>query len=149
MRLDLDIQNFENQRHSVNELLNKNGLVLRVYKVKQKFRYLIKQNSEKKTVLRELSSCVIEKFSGFNIVCAEFSKKLRQTFCHIDIISKPVRKSDNIIDSFFSKKLSLAFRVSYSGGQTIKRSTAWQCYFCSNYYSQHELHRSPVLRLKF
>ena len=45
LRLGLDIQNSENQCHSVNELLNKNGLFLRVYELKEKFRYLIKQNS--------------------------------------------------------------------------------------------------------
>ena len=99
LRLDLDIQNLENQCHSVNELLNKNGLVLRVYKLKDKFRYLIKQNPEKKTVLRELSSCVIETFNGFNIVRIEFSKSLRQPFRSIDIIYR-----------------LLAFRVSYSEG---------------------------------
>ena len=45
--LDLDIQNFENQCFSVNNLLNKYGLFLRVYEMKDKFRYLIKQDSKK------------------------------------------------------------------------------------------------------
>ena len=114
MRLDLSIQNFENQCHSVQELLKKNGLFLRVYKLKEKFRYLIKQNSEKKTVLRELSSCVIEKFNDFNIARTEFSKKLREQFRPINIIYKSVKKCN-----FFSKKLNLAFRVLYSEGQRI------------------------------
>ena len=70
LRLDLDILNFENQRFSVNDLLNKHGSFLRAYELKDTFRYLIKQDSEeKKTVLRELLSCIIEKFNGFNIVC--------------------------------------------------------------------------------
>ena len=77
LRLDLDILNFENQRFSVNDLLNKHGSFLRAYELKDTFRYLIKQDSEKKSVLRELLSCIIEKFNGFNIVCVEFSKKLR------------------------------------------------------------------------
>ena len=63
LRLDLDIQNFENQCFSVNDLLNKYGLFLRIYEQKDKFRYLIKQDSEKKTVLGELSSCIVEKFN--------------------------------------------------------------------------------------
>ena len=93
MRLDLDIQNFENQCYSVNELLNKKGLFLRFYKLKDEFRYLINQNSEKKTALRELSSHIIEKFNGFNIVGFEFSKYLKQTFCPIDIIYRPVKNA--------------------------------------------------------
>ena len=46
--LDLDIQNFENQYFAVNDLLNKYGLFLRVFELKNKFHYLIKQDSKKK-----------------------------------------------------------------------------------------------------
>ena len=42
-----------------NKMLNKNRLFLRVYKLKDKFRYLIKENPEKKTVLREIFSFII------------------------------------------------------------------------------------------
>ena len=79
LRLDLDIQNLENQCFSANGLLNKYGLFLTVYELKE-FCYLIKQDSEKNRILRELSSCIVEKFNGFNIARVEFSKKLRQPF---------------------------------------------------------------------
>ena len=45
LRLDLDIQNFENQCFSVNDLLVKHRSFFRVYELKDKFRYLIKQDS--------------------------------------------------------------------------------------------------------
>ena len=48
LRLDLDILNFENQCFSVNDMLNRHSLFLRVCELKDKFRYLIKQDSEKK-----------------------------------------------------------------------------------------------------
>ena len=48
LRLDLDIQNFESQCFSVNDLLIKHGLFLTIYELKDKFRYLVKQDSEKK-----------------------------------------------------------------------------------------------------
>ena len=117
MRLDLDLQNFENQCHSFNKLLIKNGLFLKVSKLKEKLSCLIKQNSEIKTLLRKLSSCVIEKFNGFSIACVEFSKKLRQPFRPIDIIYKPVNKCDDIADCFFfffREKLNPAYRTLYS-----------------------------------
>ena len=60
LRLDLDIQNFENQCFSVNDLLNKHGLFLRVFESKDKFRYLIKQDSNKKTVFRDSSSLLLK-----------------------------------------------------------------------------------------
>ena len=46
LRFDLDIQNFKNQCFSVNDLLNKYGLFLRVYELKDKFCYVIKQDSK-------------------------------------------------------------------------------------------------------
>ena len=124
----MDTQSFENKCHSVKEQVNKNGLFLRVCKLKDKFRYLIKQNSKKKTVLRELSSCVIEKFNGFSIIPIEFSKKLRQSFHTISIIYKPV------IKCYCHKKLNLAVTVSYNEGQRIKSSAAWQYYFILLFY---------------
>ena len=48
-------------------------------------------------------SCVIKKFQGFNIVQVEFSKKLRQPFCPINIIYKPVKTCDDIVDCFLAK----------------------------------------------
>ena len=48
LRLDLDILNFENQCFSVNDLLNKHSLFVRVYELKDKFCYLVKEDSEKK-----------------------------------------------------------------------------------------------------
>ena len=46
LRLDLGLQNLENQCYFANSLLNKNNLFFKVYKLKDKFRYLIKQDSE-------------------------------------------------------------------------------------------------------
>ena len=135
LRLDLDIQNFENQCFPVTDLIIKYGLLLRIYELKDKFRYLIKQDSENKTVMRDLSSCVIEKLNDFNIIRVEFSKTIRQTYQPIDIIYNPMRKLGEIINCYFSERLNLAFHASFSGGTKIKHCTGWQCYFCSNYYA--------------
>ena len=48
LRLDLDVLNFENQYFKINTILNKYDMFLRVFELKDKFRYLFKQNSEKK-----------------------------------------------------------------------------------------------------
>ena len=48
-RLDLDLMNFENQCFQINQILMKNNFFLRVFELKDKFRYLIKQDSRKKT----------------------------------------------------------------------------------------------------
>ena len=48
LRLDLDVLNFENQYFKINTILNKYDMFLHVFELKDKFRYLFKQNSEKK-----------------------------------------------------------------------------------------------------
>ena len=102
LELDLDILNFENQCLKINQILNKYDLFLRVFELKQKFHCLIKQDSEKKNITRGLSVYIIENFNGFNIVRIEFDRKLRQKMYPIDIIYKPVKKVDKIIECFFS-----------------------------------------------
>ena len=140
LKLDLDILNFENQCLTINRILSKNGLFLRVFKLKDKFHFLIKQGPEKKNIIRKLSGCIIEKFNGFTVVRIEFDRRLRQKFSPIDIIYKPVKKEDEIIECFFSEKMNLAYRTTYSEDKkmTLKHGTAFQCYFCSNYYCRKD-----------
>ena len=133
MKLNLDILYFENQCLKINEILNKNNLFLRIFELKEKFSCLIKQDSERKNIIRDLSSCIIEKFNGFNIVRIEFERKWRQKMSLINIIYKPVKKEDEIIECFFTSQINLAYRSIFSENQKIKHSTAYQCYFCSNY----------------
>ena len=137
LKLDLDILNFENQCLKINQILNKNNLFLRVFELKQKFHFLTKQTPENKNIIRDLSACISEKFNGFNIVRIEFDRKLRQKMSPIDIIYKPVKKEDEIIECFFSSQMNLAYRASFSvnkESKKLKHSTAFQCYFCSTYY---------------
>ena len=54
LKLDLDILNFENQCLKITQILNKNNLFLCVFELKQKFHFLIKQDSEKKKTLSEM-----------------------------------------------------------------------------------------------
>ena len=105
MKLNLDILHFENHCIKIDQILNKNNLFLRIFELKEKFRCLIKQDSEKKNIIRDLSSCIIEKSDGFNIVRTEFEKKLRQKISPIDIIYKPVKKKMKLSNVFLPVKL--------------------------------------------
>ena len=51
LRLYLHIQYFENQCFSVNDLLNKYGLFLTAYELKDKFCYLIKLDSNYERII--------------------------------------------------------------------------------------------------
>ena len=138
LRLDLDIMNFENQCFQINRILNKNKMFLKVYELKEKFHALIQQCPDKKNVIRDISSCIREKFNGFNIVRDEFEKKIRQKMSPIAIIYKPVKKETENIDCYFSKKINYAFRTSFSENDKIRHGTAFQCHYCSTYYGRKD-----------
>ena len=69
LQLDLSLVTFEAQCHLVNDLLMSENLFLRVYELRKKFCYLIKKVPKgKNTITKELSSCVEERFNGFQLV---------------------------------------------------------------------------------
>ena len=137
LRLDLDVLNFENQCFKINTILTKYNMFLRVFELKDKFRYLFKQNSEQKKIVNEVSSCVIERFNGFTLVRLEFDNEVRRDFTPVDIIYKPVKKENEILNCFFTDNLHLVFRASYNETvkwKTLKHSCTFQCYFCSKFW---------------
>ena len=138
VRLDLDILNFEKQCFQIKHVLNKRNFFFRVFELKEKFRCLIKQDAGRKNVIRGLSSCIFEKFSGVNIVRLEFDTKLRQKMSPIDIIYKPVKTETENIECFFSKRINMAYRTTFNENEKIRHGTAFQCYFCSNYYERKD-----------
>ena len=63
---------------------------------------------------------------------------MRQPFRPIDIIYKPAKICDEIINSYFSEKLNAASQGIYNEGAKIKHCSVWKCYFCSNYYGRKD-----------
>ena len=139
LKLDFDILNFKQQCHQVNQISNKCNFFLKVYELKEKFRSLVKQNLDK-NIVRELSGCITNKYNGFNIVRLEHSKKIMQKFIPIEIIYKPVKNCNEIINCYFSNKINSAFRSTLSENGILRQGTAFQCHFCSNYYGRKDKH---------
>ena len=138
LRLDgQDRLNFENQCFKINRILNKHNMFLRVFELKDKFHYILKQNSKQKQYFSEISACVIERFNGFTIVRLEFDNEIRKEFTPIDIIYKPVKKLEAILDCFFTKQLHLAYKAVYNKTKNIddhRSSCAFECYFCGKFW---------------
>ena len=99
---------------------------------------LAKQNPDQKNIVRELSGFISNKYNGFNIVRLEQSKKIMQKFIPIEIIYKPVKNCNEVINCYFSNKINLAFRSTFSENGILRHGTAFQCHFCSNYYGRKD-----------
>ena len=121
-------------------ILNKRSLFVRVYKLKAKFCCLTIRNSNKNKILREVSSCLTEKFNGFCVVPIEQEKKITKKFRRVYIIYKPIKKCNKLIECYYSRCLNFGFRGKFTeGNQTkIKFCTTWQYYYCSNYYGRKD-----------
>ena len=76
---------------------NKGSFFLRVYERRNKFRYLIKKCIHgKNDVVRDLSSCVIEKFNGYEISQHQLKREQKCFLEPIDIIYESVKDNDKI-----------------------------------------------------
>ena len=138
LKLDLKVSTFEDQCYTINHILNKFNLFLRVYEQKEKFRYITNTEKDKRKIIREISSCVKEKFNGFIIVRVDFDNEIQRNFSPIDIVYKPVKNQNEIINCYFTDKIYLAFRTTYSEGEKIKHTNAFRCYYCTKFFSRRE-----------
>ena len=66
--------------YKINAILSKFGYFLRVFELKDKFRHLTMKDKTNQKIERQLSSCLIEKYSGFTIISIEYQKKQRTLF---------------------------------------------------------------------
>ena len=95
--MDLNKRNFDAICFDLNDILVRQKFFLRVYELKDKFRYLF-QEDYKKRVLRSLSSCMKEKFNGFTFAQIKLAKKEKDDLVPINILYKPVKKQDEVIN---------------------------------------------------
>ena len=115
LRLNLCLNTFQDQCYSVNEILMKENLFLRIYEKRKKLRYLIlKPPTGENTVIRDLSSCVIEGYDGYEVVKIEQSDSTRKDFRLLDIVYEPVDDLNKIIECYFTEKIHIAYHLKYS-----------------------------------
>ena len=110
-----------------------NKFFLRVYELKDKFRYLFHENYEKKEVIRRVSSCIKEKFNGFTFAQINLAKNQKQDLIPINIVYKPVKKQDEVINCFLTGDLKNAYRGVYNNSQGVRTAnTLYECYYCND-----------------
>ena len=63
---------------------------LRFYERRNKFRYQLKQNlKDKNKMKRELSSCIIQKFNGYELLRNNLNSFEKKDFIPLDIVYEP------------------------------------------------------------
>ena len=108
----IELQIFYNMCYEFNTILSKRIYFLRVFELKNKFRQFTMKDKSKQKIVRQLSSCLIEKYSGFTVISTEFQKKKkkqRKMFKAIDIIYKPTKRIEIEPLCYFSDDISKAY----------------------------------------
>ena len=103
--LNLNRKDFDEMCFDINEILIKDKMFLRVYECKDKFRYLFHETNKEKCVIRKVSACIKEKFNGLNVAAPSLAKGEKKDLFPVDIIYKPVRSQDEVIECFFSNDI--------------------------------------------
>ena len=106
----------------INKILVEHNLFLRVYERKDKFRYLFRRTSENNETIKSTSSCIRNKFNGFNAAATYLENKIKRDLHPIDIIYEPVRNQNDVIKCYFSTDIKLAYR-----GRAPKIKNGKQC----------------------
>ena len=125
--LDVNLDTFERKMHSVNDLLYEKNLFLRLYEKKKKIKYVFEKGHDKNEVLQQVSSCVAQRFNGFHIT----RQKQKTDFEPLDIIYKPVKRLDEILECYFKSAIPLAF--SAKDCNVRYNRTAYQCHYCNDF----------------
>ena len=76
--LNLSKRDFDQMCFELNEVLNESNMFLRIYELKDKFRYLFHEQKQKKEVITKISACIKNKFNGFTMTLSnsgEIEKK--------------------------------------------------------------------------
>ena len=102
----IELQAFLNMCYEINMILSKFGYFLRVFELKNKFRHLSLKDRNQQKIVRQLSSCLIEKYNGFTGISIEYQKKQRKNFKVIDIIYKHTKHVEIESLCYFSKDIS-------------------------------------------
>ena len=133
----LDLQKFHDMCYEINSILSKHNYFLRVFELKNKYRRFSMKDKSKQKIVRQLSSCLIEKYRGFRVISMEFEKKQRKLFKPIDIIYKPTKSIETEPLCYFSDDISKAYSSSYSKGKEMRRAhKCYQCCYCNKFFIQ-------------
>ena len=123
----------------INDVLCEYGFFLRFYKRRNKFRYQLKQKlKEKNQMKRELSTCIIQKFNGYELLRNHLNSRERKIFNAIDIVYDPTLNDEKPMKCFFAPEICLGFYTSYEkmrkGKKVTDHTKARQCHYCNNYF---------------
>lgn len=108
--LDHSIFGFSDRCCQINEVLSEHNYFLRFYERRNKFRYQLRQKLKTKNEMRkELSTCVLQKFNGYEMLRNHLNYGETKDFIPIDIVYEPTLDTQKNNFMLFCSIYSLGF----------------------------------------
>ena len=124
--------------YQITMILDKFGFFLRVYELKKKYRHLFMRKPDQQKIVKQLSSCLIEKYNGFTVIRIEYEKKERKNFEPLDIIYKPIKDLETEPLCYFTTDISLTYSTYYLRASKMERATKVQsCHYCNHFFAHN------------
>ena len=135
----IDLQACTSMCYEMNLILSNFGYFLRVFELKKNFRHLAVKNRDEQKIVRQLSSCLMQKFKGFSITSIQQQEKQRKNFKPIDIIYKPTKRTEILL---FSNDISKAYSSLHSERKRGLRKAhkVFECYYCNKFFIEKIRH---------
>ena len=145
--ISLDYQKPNSQWHEINLTFAKCSYFLRVFELKSKFRHLALKTPKKQNIVRQLSSCINEKYNGFHVISTEYSKKLGKKLKPINIIYKPIKSPEKEVLCFSTNDIPKSYRKSC--GTTIDKvlishGFAFECYYSGKFFARADKQKRHI-----
>ena len=103
IKLDRTIFGYFNRCFQVNEVLAKYNFFLKFFERRDMFRFLTQKKVQlKNKVTRDLSSSVIEKFNGYELIRPQLACQERIEFIPINTVYEPVYNENIPVPCFFT-----------------------------------------------
>ena len=136
-KFSLDLQEFNHVCYEINEILIKYNFFLRVFEQKNKYRNLLIKQPEKQNQIKQLASCLNQKYNRFQVIKNLFNKRERREFVPVDIIYIPTKNAQILPDCYYTTNISNAYTALYSEGLKTRRAfTIYECYYCNKFFRQ-------------
>ena len=138
--LDHSLFGYFNRCFAINTVLGKHGYFLRFFERKNQFRYQIRKKLKSKNEMRrELSTCAIRKFNGYELLRKDLERKKFRPLIPIYIVYEPIidlKKNKNSL--LLLPTNTLGFRTGVEKFRKEEKymhhAGARQCHYCNNYF---------------
>ena len=143
IKLDRTFFGYFDRCFKLNEVLAKHNYFLKFFERRDTCRFLIKKKVQGEIeVIRNISSSVLEKFNGYEMIRNNLRSEERAELTPVNVVYEPIYYESVPVPCYFTNEINLAYR-SYvgtfnKGNEHVIHRTVRQCCFCQKIFAKNE-----------